>query len=232
MKITSNIMSPITITGRITPSFTVNSGTNDYIVETYKIENSFSENNTYEQEYTYITLNTLTFDGTQFVLLNIAPKNTTRVEAVFKRSTTSDYAFVIGSRSTDSADNGLALAYNSSNCYPIFGSARSSISGAAAVNTVHTVVLGQDGYYLGVQRIKTYDSMNFTGVYPLCVGSINTGGNIDNRRFQGEIYSINIYDSDVLQASLIPVVRVSDSAVGLFDLVSSTFYEQTGVEET
>lgn len=221
----------ITLTGRIvTPTSGGASG--DHIIENGQIIGSETETTTQEQEYTFTTQNALTFDGTQYVQLNTIPSNTMRVEVTFKRISAADYAFVFGSRTTSTANDGIAVAYSPSNCYPIFGSARSSISSSASVDVVHTVILGQDGYFLDTQRVKTYDTMSFTGAYPLCVGSVNTGGNIDNRNYKGEIYAVKIYDNNILQADLIPAVRVSDNAVGLFDMVASTFFEQTGAEET
>lgn len=220
----------ITLNGRIVAASGGASG--DHSIESGQIIGQENETTTQNYSYSYITQNALTFDGTQYISLNITPKNTTRVEVAFKRSATSDYAFVFGSRSAASANDGVALAYNPSNCYPIFGSARASISGAAAVDTVHTAVICQDGYFLDVAKLKSYDDMSFLGTYPLCIGGVNTGGSIDSRRYKGELYAVDIYENDVLQASLVPATRVSDNAVGLIDLVSLTFYEQTGAEET
>lgn len=225
------VLQPVTrLTGKIVaPSSGGASG--DHSIESGQTIGQENETTTQNYSYSYITQNALAFDGTQYISLNITPKSTTRVEVAFKRSTTSDYAFVFGSRSAASADDGVALAYNPSNCYPIFGSARASISGAATVNTVHTAVICQDGYFLDVAKLKSYDDMSFQGTYPLCIGGVNTGGSIDSRRYKGELYAVDIYENDVLQASLVPATRVSDNAVGLIDLVSLTFYEQTGAEE-
>lgn len=225
------VLQPVTrLTGKIVaPSSGGASG--DHSIESGQTIGQENETTTQNYSYSYITQNALAFDGTQYISLNITPKSTTRVEVAFKRSTTSDYAFVFGSRSAASADDGVALAYNPSNCYPIFGSARASISGAAAVDTVHTAVICQDGYFLDVAKLKSYDDMSFQGTYPLCIGGVNTGGSIDSRRYKGELYAVDIYENDVLQASLVPATRVSDNAVGLIDLVSLTFYEQTGAEE-
>ena len=54
----------------------------------------------------------------------------------------------------------------------------------------------------------------------------NTGG--PNYYFIGNIYRQKAYQNDVLVGDFIPAIRNSDSAVGMLDIVSGTFYENAG----
>lgn len=48
-------------------------------------------------------------------------------------------------------------------------------------------------------------------------------GNQNQQPFRGRIYYLNIYENGVLQMEYLPVKRVSDDAVGLYDVLNGTF---------
>lgn len=192
----------------------------DYVINSIELTPEYSE-------IRYTQLSELTFDGTQYVeATGFIPSDSMIVEADFMRNATSNYAFVFGSRSGSSANDGLALAYNPSSCYPIFGSAKSSINNAASTSAKHTAIVGQSGYYLDGTPTKSYDSMSFEGSYDLLFGAINNGGSVDNKMFNGKIYEIKIYNNNELIAEFIPAQRESDGAAGMLDVISGGFYPQ------
>lgn len=59
---------------------------------------------------------------------------------------------------------------------------------------------------------------------PLYLYALNSGGNPDYNGSVGmKVYNCKIYESDVLLHEFVPVKRVSDNAIGFYDVVDQTF---------
>ena len=66
-------------------------------------------------------------------------------------------------------------------------------------------------------------------------GATNTGGKVTvnnwgDKLFAGRIYSLQLYDGDTLVLDLVPVRRESDGTLGMFNRVTNTFYENSGLD--
>lgn len=81
----------------------------------------------------------------------------------------------------------------------------------------------------------TINNMSFTDVpntwdigFWRIGSSFTQGSTTANYYFIGKIYRQKAYQNDVLVGDFIPAIRNSDSAVGMLDIVSGTFYENAG----
>ena len=52
----------------------------------------------------------------------------------------------------------------------------------------------------------------------------------DLRRFKGRLYYFKIYDNGTLVRDYVPVKRISDGAIGLYDKVNKLFYGNDGTD--
>ena len=82
-------------------------------------------------------------------------------------------------------------------------------------------------------RHVTLDSDNFLGSLPSTVGdynfylgAMNGGSNIYYGKYK--IYATKIYNSNTLVRDFVPSKRLSDGAIGMYDNVTKTFYENAG----
>lgn len=75
---------------------------------------------------------------------------------------------------------------------------------------------------------KTFTSVTFDSGYSLTLLALNSAGSVDSRRAVGKLHSVKIYDNGVLVRNMIPVSRVSDAAIGMYDLVNGKFYVNAG----
>lgn len=76
--------------------------------------------------------------------------------------------------------------------------------------------------------IKTYTNKLTTGKKYLILCGLNTGGTIDNRKFNGKIYSFRIYEGNTLVKDFVPCYRKSDNAIGFYDLINQVFLVNNG----
>ncbi len=172
----------------------------------------------------YTSADSLSFDGTQYVVTEFKPTNDTKIEIDFMRTAASGQKFLFGSRTTSAR---FALMYYASTlAYPMFGSMAESISETdAEADVFHTASLGQDGYYLDGIRKKTFEDMSFNCVYDIYIGTVNLAGSADSRMFIGNIYAVRIYEAGTLVYELLPAVS-ADGRAGLYDIIGKQFYER------
>lgn len=173
----------------------------------------------------YTTTNSLSFDGTQYIVTDIIPTNNTKIEIDFMRTVEPNARFLFGSRSSGAH---FALMYQGASLvYPMFADVTSQMSDSGAtVNDVHTAAIGQDGYFLDGVLKKSFESAGFTGVYGLHIGTTNRSGtdNPDSRLFIGNIYAVRIYESGELVHELLPA-ESSGGDAGMYDIIGLQFYE-------
>lgn len=168
----------------------------------------------------------LEFDGTQYVITNFRPTNKSRIEIDFVRNAASSQLFVFGCRSERTGSNGFAMACSSVDVYPIFGSSYTNLRSVVSVDVKHTAVISQEGYYLDNELLKSYENMNFSSDLELYIGGLNQNHIVDNRLFKGEIYSVRLFEDDLLVAELIPAVQTYGNINGFYDVISGSFYPQ------
>lgn len=75
---------------------------------------------------------------------------------------------------------------------------------------------------------KTFTLVTFDSGYSLTLLAINNAGSVDSRRAVGKLYSAQIYNNGIFVRNMIPVSRISDSSIGMYDLVNGKFYANVG----
>lgn len=168
----------------------------------------------------------LVFDGTKYVETDFRPTNNSRIEIDFMRTAATSQLFVFGCRSGRTGSDGFAMACSSVDVYPIFGAAYSSIRNVVPVDVRHTAVIGQDGYFLDGELLKSYDNMDFASELDLYIGGLNQNNSLDSRLFKGEIYSVRLFEDNVLAAELMPAIQTNGNINGFYELCSGRFYPQ------
>lgn len=75
-------------------------------------------------------------------------------------------------------------------------------------------------------HVKTYSAVSFQSNYSMALFALNNNGTVESYG-SSRIYSCKIYDNDFLVRNFIPCKNAQD-AVGLYDLVTETFYANQG----
>lgn len=163
-----------------------------------------------------------------------ASKNT-KIEIGFMPISTqqTSYGYVLGCRQTN-ADNtigrGVYCPTNNATAGAFNGvSVTLSPSGSNFTNVKidATVNFNADGSLSISDGVNTVTESNAepraisSELFVFGLKAFNSNQN--QSPFRGRIYYLNIYENDVLQIEYLPVKRVSDNAVGLYDVLNGTF---------
>ena len=182
----------------------------------------------------YTELEYIESTGTQYIRLDYTPDSDTRVVLDHQLTDTQSTQAVLGSRtSTSSADVFSVFVTNGQLRTDYAANEHGSFTATTSRET-----LDKDG------RVTTYNGQTstlsaatFTCPRPMVLFSVqNVSGaqgyvfddQVDNRPVKMRLYSCQIYDGDALARDLVPARRQSDSAVGLYDTVTDTFYGNAG----
>ena len=98
---------------------------------------------------------------------------------------------------------------------------------------IHTVDLSNSLYQIDGSD-QTINNRNTLSLYNnIYLGTWNNNGEADTRMFKGNIYAFKIYDNSTgtMVRNLIPCYRKSDNVIGLYDMVSNTFFTNAGTGE-
>jgi hypothetical protein len=77
-------------------------------------------------------------------------------------------------------------------------------------------------------QTRSYTASSGSPNLPLILFGLSNGGNIDGRKFIGNIYYFKIYISGILSKEFIPCYRKSDNVVGMYDVINDAFYTNSG----
>ena len=94
----------------------------------------------------------------------------------------------------------------------------------------HIVDKNKDTVYVGDNGGSLQYASTFTCPGTISIFACNYVGN-DNQGYQSskyKLYSMQIYDNDVLVRDFIPCYRISDNEIGLYDKVNKVFYTNSG----
>ena len=174
---------------------------------------------------TYQAVEYITFAGAQQINTGIQFNPATDgFDVSFKASTTDQNGMILGS---SSGPYMWVYYYQSGNrigfyTYSTSGQLASSVT-ARDVNK-HVASYSSKQAYMDGVLVGNWTSSSFaTPNSYFFVGSYN-----GNYYFKGNIYYVTIYRNGTIIRDLIPVKRVSDSAVGMYDLANGIFYTNSG----
>ena len=180
----------------------------------------------------YVELEYLESSGTQYINTEIVPKSTTRI--------VSDFSFVelpSGSLAASGWVNGggkqfwFGVGSDGNFKASVSGNATSSPAGVAADTGRHsfdisTSTLEFDGTEFANQGSAFTDEASGNTLY-LFAGHVTWSPYVAYQT-KMRLYSCQIYDGASLVRDFVPVRRVSDSALGLYDCVAGSFFANAG----
>ena len=166
-------------------------------------------------------------NGTQYVITDVYPDDTTTIEIKFAMSQTKNQVGAIVGWVTNNETDGFRLFPYSNKIYLDYGSGE-------GYNRISGGSLFEDRIYdfeIGNRYVKNLDTnetlitssqVTFSQkTYP-----ISLFGN--GASFSGKIYGCKIMKSYNLVADLVPCIRLSDNSAGFYDLISQKFYGNSG----
>jgi len=158
--------------------------------------------------------------GAAYIDTGILPKATTQVDFKVYYSTTDPNAFFIGTGQTGyPAFNPFQYTNNTNLARAYFGNTQVLLP--VTPDEVHIVS------YQAQNSLIIFDSETYYFLKPNFNQSSVTN-NIYILRGQGRLYYLRIYDNDTLIRDFIPARRNSDRVIGMYDLVTRTFFENGG----
>lgn len=198
----------------------------------------------------YRILEYIESSGTQYIDTGISPAsylNTLVIQAdmqytsVPTGSSTQSYLFGTGYYSSTSSNRkNIVMGYRGATSTSSFAmlnggqlSDATTISGASLDANRHIFTISQPEHYYQIDdRNKTFSSTitsNLTANLLIFAGrATGSSGNNVNYYSSARLYSFKIYNNTVLIRDFVPVERLSDSKVGLYDLINDQFYTNSG----
>lgn len=194
-------------------------------------------------DYTnYYRLDYLQSSGTQYINTNYSGNRNIKFECKVNKITasTNKTITIFGNMESESASVGrisLNLSTNSTNRLTRLGyGSNDNIAGTKniSLNTIHTVILSRNGLFIDGTNIpnnnggQTLEGSDFTcgTLYLFAINGLLSQPNWFNGNTR--IYYAKIWDGDTLVRDFVPVIRKSDSVLGMYDLVNNVFYTNVG----
>lgn len=201
--------------------------TGDDLVD-YKIYGK-SEHEELPDEYQQIEY--IESTGTQYIDTGIKTNTTTsRYETKINPSSVSGTMCIFGTRNNTTADQ------RAMNVFIIDGTFRLDWLSGNGSYTVRNISSNTE-YAISITRgLATINNVNHTsrnttsidGSYTFYVGSLNNAGSVYPKGFSGKIYYSKLYNNNILVFDGVPCYRKSDNEIGMYDLVSNTFFTNAG----
>lgn len=213
-------------------SYSNMSATNGGINTISLIESNASSTDYEELEYVE---GTTTGSSGSYIDTLIKPNSNSKVEVKFSVNEIGTNQCVIGSRNASSG--------TSRNSFSIWGCVVGGVSNRlrfdyqsgnitsgsdVTINTTYTLVKDRENNIINGTKIASNDKATFICNYDLLLFAINSGTSGSQSCLSGKIYYCKIWDNDVLVRDFIPVKRISDNAIGMYDRVSKTFFANSG----
>ena len=180
----------------------------------------------------YTKIGYIESDGTQYINTGYIPNQDTRMIVDFEYN--SGYRLLGSERrsnSTASASSSNAFRFGKSTSgkwYVSYGNQGTRAVGTAT-NNRHTLDFNKNNIYLDNEILYSYNYETFTAWGNAFIFNINNNYfTINDSPARAKLYSMKIYDNEVLVRDYIPVYRNSDGEVGLYDLVNNVFVGKTG----
>ncbi len=173
----------------------------------------------------YTQLEYLQSTGTQYINTGFTPNQDTRVVCRAKCPVSTTTNFLFGARVSNAASQyaflGAAAGTFRSDYATVWGSFPSSL------NTSDTILIDKNKNVTTINggNAVTATATTFSAGSPLALFGVNTAGTITYGKVT--IHRAKIYDNGKLVRDMVPA-RNSSGTLGMYDLVSGTFYTNAG----
>ena len=186
----------------------------------------------------YVELEYLQSSGTQYINTGVSDKNGLVLECKFMLPSIygSTWNTIVGAQdNVDGNSNGSnspLMTYSDRTKFSMYVGTTNTITNfAVATNTLYNAkassIIGNT--YLTLNgTTQTFSNSGTRGVKPLYMFGLNNGGNLGYAS-SSRIYNLKITNSNgQIVRNFIPVRRLSDNVLCMYDLVSKQFYENAG----
>ena len=179
----------------------------------------------------YTQLEYIQCTGTQYIDTGININTTTsRYETKISPSLVSGTIGIFGTRNSSSANQ------SSMNVFIIDGAFRldwlygamGSIVRNISSNTEYTISITRGLATINNVNYVSGENTSIDSSYTFYVGSFNNAGSVFSNGFSGKIYYSKLYNNNILVFDGVPCYRKSDNEIGMYDLVSNTFFTNAG----
>lgn len=160
--------------------------------------------------------------GTQYIDTGILTNNNISVDIKFRITTLQNVLQLLGAIETDKSIT--VNVGNSNTAQNRWGTALKSTPLGLSDNTTYVGDFSKNGYIINDSNKWTPTENEFEGTKNIYVFTANGS----TFRFYGRIYYCKIWNKGTLVRNFIPAIRNSDNAIGLYDIVNDTFYENVG----
>ena len=175
--------------------------------------------------------------GTQYIDTLFKPNNNTTFEMYFSNLADKAWIDLFGTVGGSSGSNKfycIERKSNSNNWGLYFGSSSGTILISANILdkvSIHHIIFNDSQHKVFIDdKSASLPNNNFQSNYNfLLFGLTNYTGNIAYTPLR--VWSAKLWDNSVLLLNLIPAKRLSDGAVGMYDLVSQSFFGNSGTGE-
>lgn len=174
----------------------------------------------------YTQLEYIESSGTQYIDTNVKPTGSMDFEvAAYVQSSAKQGTLFSGGDSYNSKYLGVSINQIETNESDIrYDSQRYKFTLSSEKFTVSKV---SNKLLLNNVEFATCSVTTFTSDYPIRLFAYNRGGSI-GEKIAAKLYSLKLSDNGSDVANFIPAKRNSDGAVGLYDLISKTFFTNAG----
>lgn len=175
---------------------------------------------------TYLPLNYLEATGTQYIDTGYVANINTKIEVKFKQPSETGSRLVFGSKEPTDNGNYFYSLSSYSDKITFFYNISSVKSSTVANGTFSTAIIENDKFTINGEENTGYTVTDFP------VGSIylfgqNFNGSISDLS-KVKIGSFKIYENNILIHHFVPCMRISDTVLGMYDLIGETFKVNEG----
>jgi hypothetical protein len=158
------------------------------------------------------------------------PKNTTRIVCDYQFTRTNGDAqglFTARGPASAYANRFNFWLYNTNVFRSDFGTSNEVFPSSISLTGRHVVDKNRNVCTIDGTNKVTNTNKTFTSAYPLAVFAGTTGGTI-GQLANARIYTLQIYEADVLLYDYVPARRKDDNVLGLYDRISAGFLTNVG----
>ena len=186
---------------------------------------------------TYIKLEYISLDGKQFVETNYHPNNNTRIiaDVYLDSSQLEETVAIYGGRTRrDGETQSFTLWILSANQFRFdFNKENLTINMPTAGRfnidcNKNVIKINSSTFTASNAEFKSSHTLKIASTWTDAGSNYNDSNYNDLRRFKGKLYYVKIYDNGTLVRDYVPVKRISDGAIGLYDKVNKLFYGNDG----
>ena len=174
----------------------------------------------------FTRLNYIQSSATQYLSISdFYPTNNTRIKTSFDGLSNTMTTWAFGARQ---GNKNKEFGFHASSGYvDCYGNDRQTLK-EHNLSSGLTLHKDKTTSVINSEYTLTHTANTFTAPCPLNIFALNNNGSQGVAPSALKMYYFEIYESDVLIHNLIPAKRKSDNEIGMYDLVSGTFYTNQG----